>query len=51
MQDNDFIHDSYRPVFPSFIECFKSVFSVHNETGNIWTHMLGAIAFITIGFT
>ena len=50
-QDNDFIWESYRPVLPSFIHCFKSVFSVHNETGNIWTHMLGCIAFIAIGYS
>jgi len=27
-------------------QCIKSVFSIHNETGNIWTHLIGALLFI-----
>ena len=27
-------------------ECFKSIFRIHTETGNIWTHLLGQVAFI-----
>ena len=29
-------------------ECFKSVFGLHSETGNIWTHLIGFIAFVTV---
>ena len=30
-----------RPELNSFSECFKSVFRIHTETGNIWTHLIG----------
>ena len=43
LQDNDFIWQGYRPPLPSFWDCIKSIFSIHTETGNIWTHMLGQL--------
>lgn len=46
LQDNDYLHNGHRPPLPSFTECFKSIFRIHTETGNIWTHLLGCIAFI-----
>lgn len=45
-QDNDFLQRGHRPPLPSFRACFKSIFRIHTETGNIWTHMLGCVAFI-----
>ncbi|KAL3120530.1 hypothetical protein niasHT_007822 [Heterodera trifolii] len=48
LQDNEFLHFGHRPPLPSFGSCFKSIFSLHTETGNILTHMYGAIAFIGI---
>lgn len=41
LQDNEFLHTGHRPPLPSFAECFKSILSLHTETGNIWTHMIG----------
>ncbi|XP_068153538.1 adiponectin receptor protein isoform X3 [Drosophila tropicalis] len=49
LQDNDFLHRGHRPPLPSFRACFKSIFRLHTETGNIWTHLLGCIAFIGVG--
>jgi len=46
LQDNDFLKKGHRPPLPNFRECFKSVFRIHTETGNIWTHLLGSVAFI-----
>jgi adiponectin receptor len=46
LQDNDFLYTGHRPPLPSFAECFKSILSVHTETGNIWTHLIGCIAFL-----
>jgi len=46
LQDNDFLKKGHRPPLPSFQECFKSIFRIHTETGNIWTHLLGVVAFI-----
>ncbi|XP_011202649.1 adiponectin receptor protein [Bactrocera dorsalis] len=48
LQDNDFLHRGHRPPLPSFSACFKSIFRVHTETGNIWTHLLGCVAFIGV---
>lgn len=41
LRDNDFLVKGHRPPMNSFWKCFKSVFRVHTETGNIWTHLLG----------
>lgn len=48
LQDNDFLHKGHRPPLPSFGACFKSIFRIHTETGNIWTHLLGCVAFIGV---
>ncbi|CAL4069310.1 unnamed protein product, partial [Meganyctiphanes norvegica] len=48
LQDNEYLHNWHRPHLPSFAECFKSVFKLHSETGNIWTHLVGCIAFIYV---
>jgi len=46
LQDNDFLRKGHRPPLPNLAECFKSIFRIHTETGNIWTHLLGSVAFI-----
>jgi len=48
LQDNDFLHTGHRPPLPSFTACLKSIFRVHTETGNIWTHMIGCVFFVGI---
>ncbi|XP_076373600.1 adiponectin receptor protein-like isoform X1 [Tachypleus tridentatus] len=48
LQDNDFIHRGHRPPLPSFSACFGSIFRIHTETGNIWTHLLGCLMFLGI---
>jgi len=48
MGDNEFILTHHRPELGSFMECFKSIFSVHSETGNIWTHLLGLLGFVIL---
>ena len=36
----------YRPEMKNGKAIFSSLFHIHNETGNIWTHMIGAIFFV-----
>ncbi|KAF6200801.1 hypothetical protein GE061_005247, partial [Apolygus lucorum] len=48
LQDNDYLHNGHRPPLRSFSLCFKSIFRIHTETGNIWTHLLGCIAFTAV---
>lgn len=42
-QDNEFILTGYRGEL-GFKDTLLSVWALHNETGNIWTHLLGASA-------
>lgn len=43
LRDNDFLWHMHRPQLPSVKECFCSMFRIHTETGNIWTHFAGLI--------
>jgi len=46
MKDNEFIRSHYRPELRSYTECLRSIFGLHTESGNIWSHLLGCIIFI-----
>ena len=46
MQENAYILHYYLPVSTSTISCFKNIFKLHNQTGNIWTHLLPSLIFI-----
>lgn len=48
LQDNEYLQWGHRPPLPSFPVCFKSIFRIHTETGNIWTHLVGCLLFIVI---
>ena len=45
-QKNDFIMSGYRLNFRGITDCFKFGFSLHNETVNIWTHLLAGLFFV-----
>jgi len=47
LQFNPFIETGYRTPL-SYLDCVRSVLSLHNETLNIWTHLLGFLAFSTL---
>uniref|UniRef100_A0A3B1JUU1 Adiponectin receptor 1a n=1 Tax=Astyanax mexicanus TaxID=7994 RepID=A0A3B1JUU1_ASTMX len=49
LKDNDYLLHGHRPPMPSFRACFGSIFRIHTETGNIWTHLLGLILFLFLG--
>jgi len=44
---NPYIRTGYRST-NTYITCLKSLLYLHNETLNIWTHLLGFIAFGTL---
>ncbi|XP_053562885.1 adiponectin receptor protein 1 isoform X2 [Bombina bombina] len=49
LKDNDYLLHGHRPPMPSFRACFRSIFRIHTETGNIWTHLLGFVLFLFLG--
>lgn len=44
--DNEFIHRGYRVNFNSIKKVLGSLFMVHNESVNVWSHLGGALLFI-----
>nr|XP_027199285.1 adiponectin receptor protein 2-like isoform X2 [Dermatophagoides pteronyssinus] len=48
LQDNDYLLFGHRPPLASFTACFWSIFRLHTETMNIWTHGLGCITFVLL---
>lgn len=49
-QDNHFIRSGYRVGSNSYASCLASLFYVHNESVNIWSHLAGAVLFPLVGW-
>ncbi|KAJ0961411.1 hypothetical protein J5N97_000366 [Dioscorea zingiberensis] len=47
LKDNEFILDYYRCEWP-LKQTILSIFSIHNETLNIWTHLVGFFIFLSL---
>ena len=43
MRDNHYIHSGYRPASNSYQKSASSILHLHNESVNIWSHLLGAV--------
>ena len=41
--DNPYIHTGYRPVFAAVAPCFHSWLYLHNQTANIFTHLVPGV--------
>ncbi|RPA73942.1 HlyIII-domain-containing protein [Ascobolus immersus RN42] len=50
-QDNHFILTGYRPPSLSFRRSFSSLLHLHNETINIYTHLLGSLIALLLTYT
>ena len=50
LRDNNFLLHGHRSPMPSFRACFKSIFRIHTETGNIRPHLLSCVFFLCLGF-
>ncbi|VDL19097.1 unnamed protein product [Hymenolepis diminuta] len=48
LRDNDYLLWGHRPQLASFQMCFRSIFRIHTETGNIWTHLVGFVCFLVL---
>lgn len=49
-QDNHYIKSGYRPATSSFQKSFASLGYIHNESVNIYSHLIGAVVFTLSGF-
>ena len=45
-RDNAFIYSGYRRNCPSYLQSLRSLFYLHNQFFNIWSHLVGAIVAI-----
>ncbi|EGC37047.1 hypothetical protein DICPUDRAFT_46764 [Dictyostelium purpureum] len=51
LSENEYILSGFRlETKNSYIECTKSMFTLHNDTLNIWTHLVGAIIYLVLLF-
>lgn len=46
MIGNKYIQTGYRVGYDTYFKTFISLFHIHNETINVWTHLLAAILFV-----
>jgi adiponectin receptor len=49
-QDNHYILSGYRPATNSYLKSYSSLFYLHNESVNIYTHLLGSLSFLFASF-
>ncbi|CAN6290148.1 unnamed protein product [Urochloa humidicola] len=47
LRDNEYIHRHYRCEWP-LPQVLLSAFSIHNETLNVWTHLIGFFIFLSL---
>lgn len=48
MKDNKYITRGYRVNHNTCRSLFKSLFTCHNESVNVWSHIAGVIVFLTL---
>ena len=48
MHDNEKILTGYRINFNTIRKISRTIFMVHNETVNVWTHLIGVVFFILL---
>ncbi|KAI1200179.1 hemolysin-III channel protein-like protein Izh2 [Nemania serpens] len=48
MHQGQFIERAYRKQQDSFYGCFKSLWYIHNETVNIWSHLIVGVFFLAM---
>ena len=49
LQDNQHIHSGYRPASNSYRKSLASLTHLHNESVNIYTHLVGAVLALLAG--
>jgi len=49
MADGSYLETGYRINFNTYKQAFSSLFMVHNESVNVWSHCAGALCFVIFG--
>ncbi|CAI6339980.1 unnamed protein product [Periconia digitata] len=47
-RDNHYIHTHYRPASSSYLKSLLSLTYLHNESVNIYTHLIGSLTFLLL---
>jgi len=47
-RDNPNVRFGYRIFFNDYWVCARSLFMIHNETMNVWSHLIGALLFLAM---
>ena len=47
-RDNIHLKFGYRIFHNRYSDCVRSIFSIHTETVNIWTHLIAALIFLSL---
>ena len=50
IQDNEYIRSGYRINFNNIKCILRSLFMIHNETVNVWSHLIGVAVFFAMIF-
>ena len=50
IRDNEHLRTGYRIFFHTYDLCARSLFMMHNETINVWSHLIGSLIFIGMIF-
>ena len=50
VRDNIYIKTNYRICFHTWWDAAGSLFMLHNETLNVWSHLIGALLFLYMVF-
>ena len=49
-KENRFLKTGHRIFFHTYPDCVRSMFMLHNETINIWSHFIGVLIFLFMIF-
>ena len=47
---NEYLLSGYRPKMSNYLQALSSIFRIHNQSGNIWSHLIGTAFFAVIAF-
>ena len=49
-KDNPYVLQGYRPLTDNYHDCLRTLAQLHNQTINIYTHLLGLLSFVLLAY-